>query len=135
MNVVCTIVTGNFGHYALALHDSITKFNKRQHFAVLVSNGELDADIAKEIGARDNFSVYQSSDLNHLELALKLKDKYHETYHDVYRWSMKPVFINFLLNNEYDHVIYVDSDILFFNDWYFYFLKYLINIFSVLNQR
>ncbi len=120
MNVVCTIITGNYGGYALALHDSILKFNKNQHFAVFVSKDVLNSNILNIIKSRANFSVYEFSDLNSTELALQLKDKYCESYHDAYRWGMKPIFINFLLN-KYDHVIYVDSDIFFFNDYSFLF--------------
>ena len=73
MNVVCTIITGNYGAYALALHDSLMKFNKNQHFAVFVSRGELDKNIIDDIKSRTNFSVHKSSDVNHIELALKIK--------------------------------------------------------------
>lgn len=58
-------------------------------------------------------SQIQFNDLSILQsdLACKIKKKYQG---DKLRWSLKPVYINHLLSQGYDRVIYVDNDIYFF---------------------
>ncbi|MEL1240141.1 hypothetical protein [Flavobacterium flavipallidum] len=121
MEAICTIITGNYGHYALALHDSILKFNSSIHFYIFVSEGDLEELIKNEIKKRTNVHLLSRLDFKDSVLTEKLYDKYAVNSHDALRWSMKPVVMNYLLNSIYERVVYVDSDIHFFGDYQFLF--------------
>lgn len=121
MKAICTIITGNYGHYALALHDSICNFNANIAFFVFVSEGNLEANILDEIKRRKGIYVLTSLDLQKSELAKKVYSKYENINQDALRWSMKPIVMNYLLQEDYESVIYVDWDIHFFNDFNFLF--------------
>lgn len=118
--IVSTIITKDYGHYALALHDSLTQFDKSVHFCVFISNGVLPKNIERELRSRPHIILFFSDDFTE-DIALQLKSKYADIYHDAYRWGMKPILLNKLLQIGYDQAIYVDSDIYFFNDYKFLF--------------
>jgi len=120
--IVSTIITKDYGHYALTLHDSLVKFNKDIHFCVFVSNGSLPQNLEHELLSRSNILLLCSDDFKS-EVALQIKIKYSDSYHDAYRWGMKPILLIKLLQLGYAKVIYVDSDIYFFNDFSFLFLE------------
>lgn len=121
MEAICTIITGNYGHYALALHDSILKFNHLVNFYIFVTEGKLAENIKCEIDKRKNIDVLSVSDFTDFEITKRIYEKYALINHDALRWSMKPVVMSYLLNSKYDRVIYVDCDIHFFNDFNFLF--------------
>jgi len=59
------------------------------------------------VGGSGQFSYYLTKFL--------LKKKY-KIYKDKLRWSLKPVFLKYLIENSIaDKIIYVDNDIAFFN--------------------
>ncbi len=119
--VICTIITGNYGHYAMALHDSLLTYNKKMHFAIFISEGELNEKVKTEITKRKNIIVYDDDDFTDIEVAEQLRHKYKTSNNDAYRWGMKPIFLIYLLGMTYERAIYVDSDIYFFNDYSFLF--------------
>lgn len=121
MEAICTIITGDYGHYALALYDSILKFNASVHFYIFVSEGNLEENIKNEISKRSSISVLRSKDFKDSVLTEKLYDKYAANFHDALRWGMKSILMNYLLNSTYERVIYVDCDIHFFSDFSFLF--------------
>ncbi len=114
-----TIITADYGAYALALHDSLMKFDEEINMAIFISSGKLDEAIQKEFDKRKNIKLYFGKDIMEFPLAKNVYEKYYEASHDSYRWSMKPVFMNFLLHKDFKEVIYLDSDIFFFNDYTF----------------
>ena len=118
---ICTIITGNYGHYALALHDSIAQFNPNLSFAVLVTESALEPSILEAIQGREQFIVFYPKDFEPVTIASQLHEKYFSAYHDAYRWGMKPVLMTRLLEDGYERVIYADSDVYFFNDFSFLF--------------
>ncbi len=118
--IVCTIITADYGHYALNLYDSLRQFDPDITFAIFISKGEFKEDILKKINANDNIFIIDYNSIDYNELLEKLKDKYLEEFHDAFRWGMKPVLINHLLK-KYQKVIYVDSDIYFYNSYNFLF--------------
>ncbi|MEM9679575.1 MAG: hypothetical protein AAF901_04560 [Bacteroidota bacterium] len=119
--IVSTIITGNYGHFALALHDSLLAYNPSVHYAVFISNGHLETSIENEIKNRENILLVTPDDVKSNDLAVSLHEKYNETYHDAYRWGMKPLLLNHLLALGYERAIYVDSDIFFYSDYQFLF--------------
>lgn len=121
MRCFCTIITSNYIHYALALHDSLLEQNKDAKLAIFISKGELVPSHETEILTREEkVEIYYYSQLKDFGLTSKLNKKYYQDYHDAYRWGMKPVFINFLLQ-KYEQVVYLDSDLYFYNDYNFIF--------------
>ncbi|MFD2517942.1 glycosyltransferase [Salinimicrobium flavum] len=114
----CTIITADYAPYALVLHDSLCRFNKTFHFSVFLSKGGLSEAFEKEFLRRKYVQLYDFKDLQNFSYAKDLKDKYCEERHDAFRWGMKPVFINFLLES-FEKVIYLDCDIYFFSDFHF----------------
>ncbi len=118
--IVCTIITKDYGHYALAIHDSLVTYNANIHFGVFVSNGSLPNEIEQKLQSRKNVIICYDNFFND-ELSQALKEKYIITNHDAYRWGMKPLFLKVLLHQGYDRAFYIDSDIYFFNDYSFLF--------------
>src|SRR5690606_12385148 len=119
---ICTIITHNYGHYALALHDALIKYKEQGFtYCVLVSNGELPSNIVSEFKKREKVLIFSEADVSDLCLAVKLKEKYANTYHDAYRWSLKPILLLKLLKLNFGKVFYVDSDVYFYNKYQFLF--------------
>lgn len=118
---ICTIITGDYGHYAMALYDSIKEYNEDIIFSIFISQGKLSTKLENICAKNNKIRVYDEKDVASYEIAKKLKKKYKDTNHDAYRWGLKPVFINHLLSCDFEKVIYVDSDIYFFNDYNFLF--------------
>lgn len=119
-NIICTIITSNYSHYAFTLHDSLIRFNPDVKFCVLVTLGDFDILTREEFSRRD-IIVFKIDDFEDDPIALQLNEKYNHSYHDAYRWGMKPILLQKLLNGGYENVIYVDSDIYFFSKYDFLF--------------
>jgi hypothetical protein len=115
----CTIITGNYLPYALALLGSLRKFSSNVHFNILFSDVS-DAETLDSVSPDDNTFYHFTGTLCYDGTGKLIYDKYLATDHDSFRWSMKPVFLNYLVKEKgYEKVIYTDSDILFFNDFSF----------------
>lgn len=108
----CTIVTASHLPYSQVLYESIARFMPEIRFNVLVVDQEAD------FSASDHSKViyHHPKNLEYLPLATAIHDKYYRRYMDGYRWSMKPLFIQYLLQKGYEKVICLDSDIYFFSD-------------------
>jgi hypothetical protein len=67
-----------------------------------------------------NLVLFHLEELNS-ELSEKLKTKYKNQI-DKLRWSLKPIFLKFLLEEKLiEKIIYIDNDVAFFNDFKFLF--------------
>ncbi|WNH11624.1 hypothetical protein [Thalassobellus suaedae] len=113
-NIICTIITANYVHYALALHDSFLRFDSETEYCIFISSGEIDKTL-KEIVLSRGILIYYTKDFRGNNLAQELEEKYSVTNQDAYRWGMKSILILKLLEKGYNKVIYVDCDICFFN--------------------
>lgn len=110
----CTIITQNYLPYAKALLISLREFNADIELVVLVSDvKELD-----QTNLPAGLKVIFYDRLCSGGIGAQILEKYHQQYHDAFRWSMKPVLIGHLLE-AYEKVVYVDSDIHFFNSYDF----------------
>ncbi len=117
----CTIITGNYYPYAQALLHSVREFNCSIHLNILISDGS-EAAFLKENKKEENVYFHFSESICKKGIEKQIFDKYHASYHDGYRWSMKPAFSNYLIREKsYEKVICVDCDIFFFNDYMFLF--------------
>lgn len=120
-NFFCTIITYDYIPYAQTILKSIRKFNKSITLHVFISDSD------EKINSLDpGLKFYTYNDLKSNQTCRDLYSKYANSYHDAFRWSMKPVFMRYLLNEGAKKVLYVDSDIHFYSDYNFLF-DYLDN--------
>lgn len=113
VNQFCTITTASHLYKVYALADSLSGLgNCLLH--VLVT----DDNVSQE---HKNCRFYYLKDVSNQQTANVIIAKYH-SYKDKLRWSMKPVFMNFLLNVKcIGKVIYLDNDLYFYSDYSFLF--------------
>ena len=121
MNCFCTIITPNYIYYSLALRDSLVQFNNETRLYILISGNDNNLKQKIEI-EYDNTFVILMDTLIKTGTGRAIYDKYfHTDIHD-FRWSMKPVLINYLLTElGMKKVLYCDSDIHFFSSYDFLF--------------
>jgi len=119
-NAVCTIITPDYLHYALALRDSIreTEFHDF-HFYIFIaaSSEECQLNVSDE-----STSCLFVDDLSKSEMGQAIHAKYFGVDMDKYRWSMKSVLMHYLLESkEVQKVFCVDCDINFYSSPQFLF--------------
>jgi hypothetical protein len=114
----CTIITADYYPKALALYKSLKQFDRPVQLQVLITDnkpvsisGPLPGDIV----------FIPVSDLAGYSLVNDLYKKYGAADMDSFRWSLKPVFISYLLEKAFEKVLYLDCDMFFFNDYDFLF--------------
>jgi hypothetical protein len=110
----CTITTADHLFKTLALHDSLMALSGDAYLHVLCVD-ELPSDLPS-----GNIAFYKPHDMLHLPSASTIIAKYSASK-DKLRWSLKPVFLRFLLEKTADKAVYVDNDIYFYGDYSFLF--------------
>lgn len=118
MRTFCTIITSNYFPFAETLYKSIIKFHPQEILHVLICDETIDKINLEKY---PNIKFNRIKDLLNIDKADILVNKYSEGQMDALRWSLKSVYINFLLKKDFDKVIYVDCDIHFYNDYTFIF--------------
>lgn len=114
--------------YALNLRDSLQQQDTKFDLYVLVADEVPDKGM--ERSDRGIYWFYKK-DLDGFEQADSIRERYFHESKDRYRWSMKSVFMSFLLSRKGQRkVIFVDPDIHFFHDPSFLFD--LLDSYSVL---
>ncbi|HKR07038.1 MAG TPA: hypothetical protein VJY62_20540 [Bacteroidia bacterium] len=120
-NTFCTIITADYFSYASVLYESLkSNCDDKVVLYVFISSPREDVNnIAKN---SEGIKYLFVDDLCISGIGKKIKDKYLLVYIDGFRWSMKPVLINYLIQHRgYEKVIYVDWDIFFFSKYKFLF--------------
>jgi hypothetical protein len=113
MNTFCTIITASYYPYAVALYKSLRKYDPEVSLQLLVADGQA----IKKIPGLTGMHIVPIETLHEYPLVNSLYKKYAHLYGmDLFRWSLKPVFMNYLLDKEFDKVIFLDCDIFFFSD-------------------
>ena len=102
MNCFCTISTKSHAYKVNALRDCLANFGFRLLNLVI---DETNSTLTNQ----QDYSIHQLTD----ELTGQLVRKYASSP-DRLRWSLKPVFLKFLLNKGYEKVVYLDNDLYFF---------------------
>lgn len=110
----CTISSADHLHKTLALYDSLRRIHTDAFLHVLCTEDLIDKL------PPGNIALYHIPDLTHLPSAQAIVSKYSSSA-DKLRWSLKPVFLHYLLEEKSDKVIYIDNDIYFFGDYAFLF--------------
>ncbi len=116
-NCFCTIITSDHYPYARALYASLKKYDADVVLFVLITDGVTISSGPGE----DGIQILPAKNILHYSLARRLYEKYAHESMDWLRWSLKPVFIAFLLENGFDKVIFSDCDIYFFASYRFLF--------------
>jgi hypothetical protein len=108
---LCTISTKSHLFKSFTLLESVSEFSQTDLFCLITDSSETFE--------HSKFNFHWLKDLKS-DSAEKLIKKYKD---DELRWSLKPVYIKFLLEQGYDKVIYVDNDIFFYSSPDFLFDK------------
>jgi len=116
----CTIITADYYPKALALYGSLLQFKRTVNLQVLVADNKPVNPVAP---VPAGIHLTTASDLSGYPWVDQLYNKYGYNDMDSFRWSLKPVFISYLLEKEADKLIYVDCDMYFFNDYEFLFTE------------
>ncbi|GIV35077.1 MAG: hypothetical protein KatS3mg031_2612 [Chitinophagales bacterium] len=113
MNHFCTITTGSHLYKVQALEASLAAVNPDFQLHVLCM------DITPP--AQTKLRCYRPEHVLTIPDASAILAKYRK-HKDRMRWSLKPVFMQYLLRQEaIDKVIYLDNDLFFYNDYGFLF--------------
>ncbi len=116
MKSICTITSQSHLPQTMVLRDSVLKYAPDLIFNILIT----DCESIKLKGYEKTkfFTLYH---LEKNDMAQSIIKKY-KNEKDKLRWSLKAVFLTFLLTeHSFQKVIYVDNDICFFNDFNFLF--------------
>jgi hypothetical protein len=111
----CTITTSDHYYKVLALRDSLWAISDRFKLHVLVIDEETNRAADAQVAS------YDLSVLTHNLVGQAIIQKY-SSKADKLRWSLKPVFLHYLLaKQEIESVVYLDNDIAFFSEYSFLF--------------
>jgi lipopolysaccharide biosynthesis glycosyltransferase len=110
----CTISTADHLFKVLALRDSLVAQNSDAFIHVLCID-PLPANLPY-----GNIAFYTTADISNYPVARTILSKY-QSSQDKIRWSLKPIFIKYLLENKANKVIYCDNDIYFYDSYAFLF--------------
>ena len=111
-NAFCSISTNSHLPQTMALVQSVRQFMPHIPFYILLLDGAYTGG---------EVEVLTPDDLNS-ELATDIIKKYRKKS-DELRWSLKPVLLAHLLQQNVERVIYLDNDLFFYNDPTFLFEK------------
>lgn len=114
MRTFCTIITSNYFPYAATLYRSLLQLNNKELLHILVCDeGTLEMNSADFPGIKIN----RLNDIYGEYRGDEIISKYVSGETDTLRWALKPVFINYLLGQGYEKVIFSDCDLYFVSDY------------------
>lgn len=123
MKHFCTIITADHLYKALALYDSLVKYEEHTCLHILC------IDDCPNFPSNTGLRLYSINDISSIDSAKTIHAKYAK-HPDKLRWSLKPVFLYHLINTLKNKVIYLDTDLYFYRN--FDFLFDLLNEHTVL---
>src|SRR5215203_7032760 len=99
MNTFCTIISSDYIPYAIALYKSLYKYHDGVQLQVLVAGVErFEPEILKRY---PGIHLHLIKELGNYGLVNELYRKFAHIHMDHFRWSLKPVFISYLLENRF----------------------------------
>ena len=114
MNHFCTITTASHLYKTYALEESLKNQQADFLLHVLLVDGEPTSSF-------ENCRFWTLPDLKDATSATFIINKY-KNFSNKLRWSLKPVFIKYLLEqNISERIIYLDNDLFFYSDYQFLF--------------
>lgn len=112
----CTITSSDYLYRTCALYESLMSISSLVRLHVLMPENPNRLLLRK-----DNIYYYTYAQLESDSIGRAIIKKYKKKT-DKMRWSLKSVFLHYLLStSRADKVIYIDSDIAFFHDFSFLF--------------
>lgn len=114
MSDFCTITTSDHLYKAHALFDSLKEQDENVRLHILCVNDTF-APVEN-----DGLRYYRTAEVCTNALAQTIVSKYSSNA-DKLRWSLKPVFLNYLLQSGLRKIIYADNDLYFFSTYDFLF--------------
>lgn len=116
--IFCTIATLDHMPHVRALHDCLQRWDAGMQLHVFIADA---ASGRVQVSAcPPGIRLYCADELCANGTGRAIFEKYHAACMDTFRWAMKPVFLQYLLEHGHgDAVIYVDNDIHFFSDYAF----------------
>jgi hypothetical protein len=114
LNTFCTIITADYLPFARAIHASLEKYAPGTTLQVLIAE---DNNFTSSPG----LTIHSVNKVVNSPVAKAIYKKYAHTNPDHFRWALKPVFISYLLQNNFIKVIFIDPDIYFVNNFTFLF--------------
>lgn len=122
----CTVSTADYLPFVLTLNDSLLKHDNTIQLSVFISDERKESFERRKLPL--NIEFYFTEDLCNEGIGEKIYLKYSKISLACFLWSMKSVFILYLIQKkEYDKVIFVDNDIHFFYNYNFLFKKLDVN--------
>lgn len=122
MEAFCTIITYDYLFYAQALQASFKHFHADIPLHVFIADEGLSLSTIKVDLPNTHFYTTDTFEKDTMAQALHKKYVEGEEDYDKFRWSMKSVFMRFLLEEKAcEKVIFLDPDLYFFNDGSFLF--------------
>src|SRR5262245_4946108 len=109
MNTFCTIITADYYPKAFALYKSLVQFDTSVQMQVLIADNKTVTVLTVAPGIK----LITANELSGYSLVNDLYKKYGHSDMDAFRWSLKPVFISYLLENGFEKVLYSDCDMFF----------------------
>ena len=116
-NVIFTISSLNYLHYSLNVRASFLKYNKKYDFIIFLMD-----NISDEYGCKTLLKLNESGIDIRSFLELKNNIEFYPIEEMLLKYtvlevntSIKPYCIDYLFNNNYEKVIYIDPDIQFFS--------------------
>ena len=115
-NTFCTIITRDYLPYAKTILSSLQRFDSQVRLHVLIVGENVTLK-------HSGLFVHTLNEVtNNVAIGDRIVLKYNnENSKDQLRWSLKPVFINFLFSQGYEKVIFTDPDTYYFSDFGFLF--------------
>lgn len=114
----CTIITSDHLPRALALFESIKKYDPSCTLIILIADDLAEVSTGS---LRESIKIIPIEVLRPYRLTNELFTKYAHFDIDAFRWSLKPILMSYLLESGYDKVLYIDCDMYFFGDYSFLF--------------
>ena len=114
----CTIITADYIHYALSLYESLSRFGDTQKFSILIADKNISFNHLQTTFPL--IEICYPENICEDKYSLEILRKYKNDYKDAFRWSMKSVFIKYLLERGDEQVFFLDPDLYFYD--YFDFL-------------
>jgi SAM-dependent methyltransferase len=110
----CTIITWNYMEYAVTLYHSLREYEPAVDFHVLV----VDRDYVEYPGLCEtypNLTIHFCETICGHGLGAAILKKYGGASADCTRWSLKPVFLSYLISRGYDQAFFLDPDLYFYS--------------------
>ena len=116
-NAFCTIITPDYVNYALVLYQSLIRNISSNFDFYLLITEDISPKVKRILNDLGIKYTLGPEAVNMNEPGSLIYNKYYNIEWDSFRWSMKSIYIHYLIDKyNYNKVVYLDSDLYFTND-------------------